>query len=116
LESYEGVGCRYFEGAVGGAERQCGGDSGGVGRVEVRRGGVKLTFGGRNADSPTRIKDGEVVFVKPWEEQQSFEEFIDFVTEQEKSGLEEVEEVRYAQTRKYHVIHPLLQELSKHHP
>jgi jumonji domain-containing protein 7 len=51
-----------------------------------------------NADSPTGNK-GELLFVKPWEEQQSFADFIDFVSEQEESGEEKVSEVRYAQTR-----------------
>jgi peptidyl-lysine (3S)-dioxygenase / protease len=53
----------------------------------------------RNADSPTRNKKGELVFVKPWEEQQPFSEFVDFISEQEKSGKQEASEVRYAQTR-----------------
>ncbi len=63
--------------------------------------------GRRNADSPTRNKDGELLFVKPWEEQQPFLDLIDFISEQEKSGKEAVTEVRYAQTRAFHVIHPL---------
>jgi jumonji domain-containing protein 7 len=45
-----------------------------------------------------RNEDGELLFVKPWEEEQDFEEFINFVTEQEKNGLVDGE-VRYAQTR-----------------
>lgn len=57
----------------------------------------------RNADSPTEDEegDGQVVFVKPCEEQQEFNELIDFITEQECSGatVESVPEVRYAQTR-----------------
>ncbi|KAE9372355.1 Clavaminate synthase-like protein [Stipitochalara longipes BDJ] len=52
-----------------------------------------------NADSPTRNKEGELVFVKPWEEQQRFSEFIDFISSQEKSGHNAVSEVRYAQTQ-----------------
>jgi hypothetical protein len=52
----------------------------------------------RNADSPTRNKDGELVFVKPGEEQQVFSEFVDFVSEQEKTGSP-MAEIRYAQTR-----------------
>jgi hypothetical protein len=67
--------------------------------------GEEVLRGDSNADSPTRNKDGKLVFVKPWEEQQPFTEFIDFVSEQEKSG-EEVAEVRYAQTRLYHMIRP----------
>jgi jumonji domain-containing protein 7 len=55
----------------------------------------------RNADSPTEDNNGEVLFVKPWEEQQPFDNFVDFLTEQELSGVivESIEEVRYAQTR-----------------
>jgi jumonji domain-containing protein 7 len=55
-------------------------------------------MGIRNADSPTRNKDEELVFVKPWEEQQIFSEFVDFVSEQEKTGSP-MAEIRYAQTR-----------------
>jgi len=51
----------------------------------------------RNADSPTRNEEGEIVFVKPWEEMQPFDEFIDFVAHQELVGG--LEEVRYAQTQ-----------------
>ena len=57
-------------------------------------------IGIRNADSPTRNKDGELVFVKPWEKQQIFSEFVDFVSEQEKTGSP-MAEIRYAQTRDY---------------
>ena len=39
------------------------------------------------------------MFVKPWEEQQPFDSFVDFVSQQELSGERAVEEVRYAQTR-----------------
>lgn len=61
---------------------------------------------GRNADSPTNAEDGELVFVKPWEEQQDFEEFIDFLSSQEQSRatLDTVSEVRYAQTRESYVL------------
>jgi jumonji domain-containing protein 7 len=57
-----------------------------------------MLIGIRNADSPTRNKDGELVFVKPGEEQQVFSEFVDFVSEQEKTGFP-MAEIRYAQTR-----------------
>lgn len=60
-----------------------------------------LITGIRNADSPTRDRNGELLFVKPWEEQESFEKFVDFVVRQEKSGAQHVEEVRYAQTREF---------------
>lgn len=52
----------------------------------------------RNADSPTKGEDGELLFVKPWEEQQSFENFIDFIIEQELSGvtLDTAKEVSYS--------------------
>jgi hypothetical protein len=54
----------------------------------------------RNADSATLQEDGSgsILFVKPHEEQQDFAEFLDYVTEQEKSGSMDGE-VRYAQTR-----------------
>ncbi|KAF5877387.1 putative phospholipase a2 protein [Botrytis fragariae] len=51
-----------------------------------------------NADSPTLNDDGDLVFVKPWEEPQSFPEFVDFVSQQELHERNE-EEVRYAQTQ-----------------
>ncbi|KAM0156855.1 hypothetical protein ACHAQE_006180 [Botrytis cinerea] len=51
-----------------------------------------------NADSPTLNDDGELVFVKPWEESQSFPDFVDFVSQQELHERNE-EEVRYAQTQ-----------------
>lgn len=38
--------------------------------------------------------------MKPWEEQQAFDEFLDFLILQEKSG-EMGGEVRYAQTREF---------------
>lgn len=64
-------------------------------------------MGDRNADSPTRNEDGELLFVKPWEEQQPFDDFVDFVAKQEKEGRDHLE-VRYAQTRAFHVIPPSL--------
>ncbi|KUJ22207.1 phospholipase A2 [Mollisia scopiformis] len=51
-----------------------------------------------NADSPTLDDEGKLLFVKPHEEQQSFESFIDFVSEQERTG-DLTGEVRYAQTQ-----------------
>lgn len=48
---------------------------------------------------------GELVFVKPWEEEQSFDAFLDFVTSQELSARDhsqapkDTEEIRYAQTQ-----------------
>lgn len=60
-----------------------------------------LLFGNSNADSPTTDDNGELIFVKPHVEEQSFGEFMDFVTRQEKSGIrkDNEEEIRYAQTR-----------------
>ncbi|KAJ8069220.1 hypothetical protein OCU04_002886 [Sclerotinia nivalis] len=51
-----------------------------------------------NADSPTLNDDGDLIFVKPWEESQPFPEFVDFVSQQELRGRKG-EEVRYAQTQ-----------------
>lgn len=60
----------------------------------------------RNADSPTLDNQGKLVFVKPHEEQQSFETLIDYISTQEKTG-DTTGEVRYAQTRisPHHTIH-----------
>lgn len=44
------------------------------------------------------LDDGTKLFVKPWEEQQPFSEFLDYIISQEKSGSFQGE-VRYAQTR-----------------
>ena len=50
-----------------------------------------------------KSEDGEMLFVKPWEEEQEFGEFMDFVIEQEKSGKVDGE-VRYAQTRSLNLL------------
>ncbi|KAF9881295.1 phospholipase A2 [Colletotrichum karsti] len=50
-----------------------------------------------NADAPTD-RDGEVVFAKPHEEDQDFEEFINYVIDQERTKNTS-SEVRYAQTQ-----------------
>lgn len=62
--------------------------------------GVALVAEGvvRNADAPTRTADGERVFAKPHEEEQDFEEFLDYVIAQEKNPSS-TGEIRYAQTR-----------------
>ncbi|KAK3325670.1 cupin-like domain-containing protein [Apodospora peruviana] len=55
-----------------------------------------------NADSPTLHEDGEtLVFAKPWEEQQPFTDFLNYVIQQENdpSSLSQDAEVRYAQTQ-----------------
>ncbi|KAF8849871.1 phospholipase A2 [Acephala macrosclerotiorum] len=51
-----------------------------------------------NADSPTLNEEGELLFVKPHEEQQPFNEFVDYVANQERTGGM-TDEVRYAQTQ-----------------
>ncbi|WYZ38924.1 hypothetical protein EsH8_III_000838 [Colletotrichum jinshuiense] len=51
-----------------------------------------------NADAPTEHDDGEVVFAKPHEEDQDFEEFLNYVIKQEKTK-DTKSEVRYAQTQ-----------------
>ncbi|KAI9733204.1 MAG: hypothetical protein M1818_007322 [Claussenomyces sp. TS43310] len=51
-----------------------------------------------NADSPTARADGTVLFVKPWEENEPFDDFLRFVMTQE-LGDRRAGEVRYAQTR-----------------
>ncbi|KAL2879455.1 hypothetical protein SGCOL_005320 [Colletotrichum sp. CLE4] len=50
-----------------------------------------------NADAPTE-HEGNVVFAKPHEEDQDFEEFLNYVINQEKSK-DSASEVRYAQTQ-----------------
>lgn len=57
----------------------------------------------RNADSPTLNGEGELIFVKPYEEQQPFDKFVDYVANQEKSG-DMTGEVKYAQTRETIII------------
>lgn len=52
-----------------------------------------------NADSPLNRADGSLVFIKPWEEEQAFGDFIHYLTQQEVNGGAQDEEVRYAQTR-----------------
>lgn len=52
----------------------------------------------RNADSPTVNEQGKLLFVKPHEEQQSFETLIDYISTQETSH-DTAGEVRYGQTR-----------------
>ncbi|KAK4163550.1 cupin-like domain-containing protein [Cladorrhinum sp. PSN259] len=63
-----------------------------------------------NADSPLALQDGTLVFVKPHEEQQPFDQFIDYLTSSSSSSLnksssnsdeggEKKKEVRYAQTQ-----------------
>ncbi|QSZ37180.1 hypothetical protein DSL72_009274 [Monilinia vaccinii-corymbosi] len=75
-----------------------------------------------NADSPTPNEEGNVVFVKPWEEPQSFADFVDFVSEQERHGRKEGggggggREVRYAQTQNDNFRHeyaPLFSAVEK---
>ncbi|OLN84445.1 JmjC domain-containing protein 7 [Colletotrichum chlorophyti] len=51
-----------------------------------------------NADAPTETNDGEVVFAKPYEEDQDFERFLNYVITQEKTK-DTTSEVRYAQTQ-----------------
>ncbi|RKF55266.1 JmjC domain-containing protein 7 [Golovinomyces cichoracearum] len=68
-----------------------------------------------NADSPLRNEeDGELLFLKPWEEKQNFDEFIDFIVEQEKrkknedGTFHEEKEVRYAQSQNDNLHHEYL--------
>ncbi|OIW29810.1 phospholipase A2 [Coniochaeta ligniaria NRRL 30616] len=54
-----------------------------------------------NADSPTTREDGSIVFAKPWQEDQPFPDFLDYVMRQETDpeSLAPDSEVRYAQTQ-----------------
>ncbi|KAK3937647.1 JmjC domain-containing protein 7 [Diplogelasinospora grovesii] len=58
-----------------------------------------------NADAPTLHTDGSLVFAKPWEEEQPFPEFLDYVIAQETGNLPERSEVRYAQTQNDNLRH-----------
>ncbi|CAK7223891.1 hypothetical protein SCUCBS95973_005332 [Sporothrix curviconia] len=57
------------------------------------------------ADAPTAGPDGKVVFAKPWEEDQAFPEFLDYVVQQEKGQLDASAETRYAQTQNDNLRH-----------
>ncbi|CAK7223136.1 hypothetical protein SEUCBS140593_005135 [Sporothrix eucalyptigena] len=57
------------------------------------------------ADAPTIGPDGEVIFAKPWEEDQAFPEFLDYVVQQEKGQLDASAETRYAQTQNDNLRH-----------
>ncbi|KAK4449132.1 cupin-like domain-containing protein [Podospora aff. communis PSN243] len=52
-----------------------------------------------NADSPTQHSNGTLIFAKPWEEDQPFPSFLDYVIQQEKEQNTSAGEVRYAQTQ-----------------
>jgi jumonji domain-containing protein 7 len=74
-----------------------------------------------NADAPTPDSEGRVVFAKPHEEDQEFDEFLQYVMRQEKTPVSSFDsrqevgnggEVRYAQTRKSHVIGNLGERVS----
>jgi hypothetical protein len=58
--------------------------------------GMEITNRRRNAD-PTVIQDGGLLFVKPWEEEQLFSNFLEYITRQELEGIN-LGEIRYAQT------------------
>ncbi|KAI1738513.1 phospholipase A2 [Xylaria scruposa] len=65
-----------------------------------------------NADAPTPDGEGHTVFAKPHEEDQEFNEFLDYVIQQEKSSPSDSDqqagkrdEVRYAQTQNDNLRH-----------
>ncbi|EHA55292.1 hypothetical protein MGG_08136 [Pyricularia oryzae 70-15] len=60
-----------------------------------------------NADAPTKLSDGSLVFAKPLEEDQAFGDFIDFVVRQEKNlaNHDDEDEIRYAQTQNDNLRH-----------
>ncbi|KAF2998405.1 hypothetical protein E8E14_004470 [Neopestalotiopsis sp. 37M] len=58
-----------------------------------------------NADAPTLDADGNTVFAKPHEEDQPFEEFLDYLTKQELESPNDPVEVRYAQTQNDNLRH-----------
>lgn len=63
-----------------------------------------------NADSPTTRDSGSIVFAKPWQEDQPFPEFLDYVVRQETEpeSLGPDSEVRYAQTQDDNLRHEYL--------
>ncbi|EPE35608.1 Clavaminate synthase-like protein [Glarea lozoyensis ATCC 20868] len=52
-----------------------------------------------NADAPTRTENNEILFTKPHEEDQPFDEFLDYIITQENTGRLPGQEIRYAQTQ-----------------
>ncbi|PSR81203.1 putative phospholipase [Coniella lustricola] len=59
-----------------------------------------------NADCPTLHPDGKLVFAKPWEEDQPFPEFLDYLQRQELDRSEfQSSEIRYAQTQNDNLRH-----------
>ncbi|RYP02640.1 hypothetical protein DL764_005685 [Monosporascus ibericus] len=59
-----------------------------------------------NADAPTMAEDGELVFAKPHEEDQPFEDFLAYLRKQELDpSFRGDEEVRYAQTQNDNLRH-----------
>ncbi|RYP59748.1 hypothetical protein DL769_008416 [Monosporascus sp. CRB-8-3] len=59
-----------------------------------------------NADAPTMAEDGELVFAKPHEEDQPFEDFLLYLRRQELDpSFRGDEEVRYAQTQNDNLRH-----------
>lgn len=52
-----------------------------------------------NADAPTRDARGDIVFAKPHEEDQPFDEFLAYLTKQELDPAFRGREIRYAQTQ-----------------
>ncbi|KAG8159232.1 hypothetical protein KVR01_010893 [Diaporthe batatas] len=59
-----------------------------------------------NADAPTRDDKGELVFAKPWEEDQPFSDFVEYVARQETDGsFPPSSEIRYAQTQNDNLRH-----------
>ncbi|KAK0643093.1 cupin-like domain-containing protein [Cercophora newfieldiana] len=58
------------------------------------------------ADSPTLHDDGSLIFAKPWEEDQPFPTFLNYVIQQEKTQSSSLpSEVRYAQTQNDNLRH-----------
>jgi hypothetical protein len=100
LERYADLGYQNFEGVARRADCSSCSDTCGVYLYPLWKEDSVLR-GSRNADSPTRNAEGELIFVKPWEEQQPFSSFIDFISSQELHSSPFVPEVRYAQTRPY---------------
>ncbi|KAI1076071.1 phospholipase A2 [Whalleya microplaca] len=66
-----------------------------------------------NADAPTVDEEGNLVFAKPHEEDQLFEDFLEYVSRQENDPSFEGSEVRYAQTQNDNLRHEYISLFSQ---
>lgn len=55
--------------------------------------------GKRNADAVVSLQDGRLVFAEPYERNEEFPDFLDYVQKSSSKGKEDTANVKYAQTR-----------------